>query len=162
MAQWHWGTYKAFCSNYGKHRTKIMPLRCWNEEAIKGMTNRLFEVWDKFVVSLTAEMKHVKKASLQTYGDVIKVASSTAETKSPANNDIVLVMGTFASNLIHRKHLLEYSIDDAMDSFVSDLRSLGADTLSPAKTAFIGKLMNDTYHAANMECGKLLPDSSST
>jgi uncharacterized protein (DUF2252 family) len=45
-------------------------------------------------------------------------------------------------------------IDQAMESFVSDLRSLRADTLTGARTAFIGKLMEATYHAANMEHGK--------
>jgi hypothetical protein len=162
IAQFHASTYKAFCSNYGNHHTKAMHSRCWNDEAIEGMADRLHPVLDGFIDSLTAETHGVKIASLQTYADVISVASSTAATTPPANNDIMLVMGTFASNLNHRKHLMEYSIDDAMESFVSNLRSLRADTLSPAKTAFIGKLMADTYHASNMECGKPFPCSSST
>jgi hypothetical protein len=154
IGQWPPISYKVFCSNYGEHCTDGKGPHCWNDEAIQGMKDDLSAIWDSFVVDLIADIQYVSTASLQTYTEVGEIASSTAENGSPSSNDIAVVMRTFASNMQHREELIRCGIYKAMESFVSDLRSLRADTLTGARTAFVGKLMEATYHAANMEHGK--------
>jgi hypothetical protein len=137
-----------------------MGYRCWNEEAIQGMTTDLSTVWDRFAVDLYAELEHVNTTAVQMYAKLLEIAASSALRNSGATDDIGSAMRTLASNLLHREHLMRYSIDLVTETFESNISSLRADTLSSVRTAFIGKLIEGTYHAANMEYGNFALSST--
>jgi hypothetical protein len=159
FTQWHHSSYSAFCSNLGDYWTNAKMGRCWNAEAIHGMAADLSAVWNDFAWNLDEEIQFVKTAAIRTYAK-LKSAALIAADKSGSMDDMTPVMCTFASNISHREHLLRDGIDRAIETFKADLDSLRTDTLSSAKSAFIGRLMENTYHAANMEYGK--PALSST
>ncbi|KAF2026367.1 hypothetical protein EK21DRAFT_115930 [Setomelanomma holmii] len=151
--EWNPSSYKAFCSNYGDYSTPVMGSRCWNEEAIQGMTTDLSAVWDSFAVDLDTGIERVNTAAVHIYAKVFEIAASPAENRSRETDDIGSAMRTLASNLLHREHLTRYGIEKVTETFESNLSSLRSDTLSSVRTALIGKLMEGTYHAANMDYG---------
>jgi hypothetical protein len=158
-SQWHHSSYKAFCSNYGEHSTGKMGYHCWNEEAIESMKGDMSAVWDSFAVDLEAHLERINGV-VQAFGNALSVALSTGANEPDAANNTRSAMRTLAATLRHRKELTLYGIEKASESFHSELSSLHTDTFSSIRTAFIGKLMENTYHAANMEYGKpalLLP-----
>jgi hypothetical protein len=160
ITQWHQSSYKAFCSNYGAHWTKAEGFHCWNEEAIQGMTMDLSGVWDSFAVDLYAEIERINTTAVQVYAKILKTATSPALHNPRATDGIGSAMRTLASNLLHRDHLTRYGIDQVTEAFESNLSSLRADTLSSVRTAFIGKLNEETYHAANMDYGRFALDAT--
>jgi hypothetical protein len=153
IMQWHHSSYAAFCSKLGEHSTDARKDLCWNAEAIEHMATDLPTVWSSFVLDLDTEIQRINTAAIETYARIGSAASAAAD-RSRLRNDTRPAMRTFASNVSHRKHLMRGDISQAMETFEADLESLRIDTLSSAKTAFIGKLLEDTYHAANMEYGK--------
>jgi hypothetical protein len=153
--QWHHMSYKAFCSNYGDHSTASIGHRCWNQEAMEGMKDDLSSIWVIFANGLEVKLDQVNSSVDQAFGNVLKVAMSTVANESRATNDTRSAMRTVADILRHRKDLTFYGIEKAIDGFHSELSSLQTDTLSSIRTAFIGRLVENTYHAANMEYGKL-------
>jgi hypothetical protein len=160
FAQWHHATYKSFCSNYGDHSTPARGYRCWNEEAIQTMTEDLSTVWDSFAIDLDVEIEHINTATNQIFARIIRLASSARGNEPRAPNNNGSAMRTFVSNLIHREHLTRYGVDRANETFESKLSSLRTDAFSSVRTAFIGGLMESTYHAANMEFGKFITINS--
>jgi hypothetical protein len=127
---------------------------CWNEKAILGMTGDLSAIWNGFASDLDDEIQRVNTATSQAFDKVLRIAASTRANKSEATNETRSAMRTFASNLVHRNHLTRYGVEKATETFESKLSSLRADALSSVRTAFIGQIMEATYHAANMEYGK--------
>jgi hypothetical protein len=118
------------------------------------MTSDLSAVWDSFATDLDVEIKRINTATSQTFTEVHRIASSARQNVSRATNNTGSAMRTFASNLMHREHLTRSGVQLATETFESKLSSLRADALSSVRSAFIGRLMEDTYHAANMEYGK--------
>jgi hypothetical protein len=153
MTQWHHSTYKSFCSNYGDHCTPAAGSHCWNDEAVQGMKTDLSAVWNSFAGDLNIEIDRVTTATSRAFDKVLKIAASARANESRAANNAGSDMRTFASNLLHREHLTRYGIEKATETFEASLSSLHADALSSVRTAFIGQLMESTYHAANMEYG---------
>lgn len=124
------------------------------------MTTDLSAVWDSFAVDIDTETESVNTAVVQTYAKVLEIAAPLAENRSIAIDDIGPAMRTFSSNLLHREHLTRYGIEQVLETFVSNHSSLRTDTLSSVRTASIGKLMESTYHAAQMEYGKSAQNSA--
>jgi hypothetical protein len=153
MTQWHHSTYKSFCSNYGDHCTPAAGSHCWNDEAVQGMKTDLSAVWNSFAGDLNIEIDRVTTATSRAFDKVLKIAASARANESRAANNAGSGMRTFASNLLHREHLMRYGIEKATETFEASLSSLHADALSSVRTAFVGQLMEPTYHAANMEYG---------
>jgi hypothetical protein len=153
MTQWHHSTYKSFCSNYGDHYTPTVGSHCWNNEAIQGMETDLSAVWNSFAGDLDIEIDRVTTATSQAFDKVLNVAASARANESRAANNASSSMRTFASNSLHREHLTRYGIEKATEAFASNLSFLRANALSSVRSAFIGQLMEPTYHAANMEYG---------
>lgn len=125
------------------------------------MTKDLTAVWDSFVCELNPEIKRVSTAVLQTYAKICKIAASPAANGSRATEDTGIAMRTFALTLLRRERLICEGIEQAIEAFVSALISLRTDTVTSIKTAFIAKLMKDTYHAANIEHGNPALSSAS-
>ncbi|KAH7084158.1 hypothetical protein FB567DRAFT_528499 [Paraphoma chrysanthemicola] len=150
---WNASSYKAFCSNYGDHWTEAKGYRCWNEEATHDMAIDLTTVWDSFSVELATKIESFNDTTMQIYEKVLEGLSSPAANGSRALQDCGSSIRTLASNLMHREHLTHRGIEEVTEAFDSKLSSLRADTLSSVRTAFIGKHMESTYHAANMEYG---------
>jgi hypothetical protein len=153
MTQWHHSTYKSFCSNYGDHCTPAAGSHCWNDEAVQGMKTDLSAVWNSFAGERNIEIDRVTTATSRAFDKVLKIAASARANESRAANNAGSGMRTFASNLLHREHLTRYGIEKATETFEASLFSLRADALSSVRTAFVGQLMEPTYHAANMEYG---------
>jgi hypothetical protein len=131
-----------------------MGYHCWNEEAMEGMKGDMSAVWDSFAVDLEAHLERINGAVVQAFGNVLRVALSTGANEPGAANNTRSAMRTLAATLHHRKDLTVYGIENASESFHSELSSLHTDAFSSIRTAFIGKLMENTYHEANMEYGK--------
>jgi hypothetical protein len=153
ITQWHHSTYKSFCSNYGNHYTPAAGSHCWNDEAVQGMKTDLSTIWNSFAGDLDTEIDRVTTATSRAFDKVLKIAASARANESRAANNVGSGMRTFAANLLHREHLTRYGIEKATEAFASNLSSLRADALSSVRTAFVGQLMEPTYHAANMEYG---------
>jgi hypothetical protein len=130
--------------------------RCWNKEAIQGMTSDLGAVWDSFTVDLAVEVDRINTVMTETFDKIFRLAESARTNESRATKSISSDIRTFASNLVHREHLTRYGIQQATDAFESNLSRLRSDTLSPVRTAFIGILMESKYYDANKEYGKLI------
>ncbi|RYP50632.1 hypothetical protein DL768_003914 [Monosporascus sp. mg162] len=150
---WSHPSYTAFCSNYGEHSTAKMGYHCWNEEAMEGMKSDMSAVWDSFAVDLEAHLERINGVVIQAFDKVLRVVLSTGTNEPGAANNTRSAMRTLAATLRHRKDLTLYGIEKAGESFHSELSSLRTDAFSSIRTAFIGKLMENTYHAANMEYG---------
>jgi hypothetical protein len=118
------------------------------------MTTDLSAVWDSFASDLHTEIERFNTALFRTYASVLEMAALPAAHRSKANDSTGYAMRTLASNLLHREHLMRFGIKQVTETFESDLSCLGADTLSAVRTSFIGKLMENTYHAANIDYGK--------
>lgn len=131
-----------------------MGYRCWNEEAMQGMQGDMSTVWDSFAVDLEAHLDQINGLVVQAFDNVLRVVLSTGANEPVAANNTRSVMRTLAGTLRHRKDLTLYGIEEAGDSFYSELSSLHTDAFSSIRTAIIGRLMENTYHAANMEYGK--------
>jgi hypothetical protein len=50
-------SYKAFCNNFGEHQTTTAGYHCWNEEAMRGMTEDVAEVWEVFIGNLNTHLE---------------------------------------------------------------------------------------------------------
>ncbi|KAF2688370.1 hypothetical protein K458DRAFT_414140 [Lentithecium fluviatile CBS 122367] len=150
---WHQTTYKAFCSNYGDHSTKEKGYRCWNEEAMGGMKGDMSIVWDSFAVDLDAHLDRINGAVIQAFHNVLEFALSAGAAEPRAALNARSAMHTLADTLRHRQYLTVYGIEKASESFHSELSCLHTNAFSSIRTAFTGRLMHNTYHAANMDYG---------
>lgn len=158
-SQWHHSSYSAFCSNYGEHSTPKKGYHCWNEEAMDGMNGDMSPVWHSFVVNLEAHLERINEAVAQAFSNARRIALSTCENEPGAANNSRSAMRTLAATLHHREDRTLNGIEEENESFHSELSSLHTDAFSSIRTAFIGKLMETTYHAANMDHGKAAPIS---
>lgn len=118
------------------------------------MTADLRIFWDSFTVDIDTEIERVGTVVTQIFIDIIQIAVSVAADMSRANGT-GSAMRTFAANLQHRERLITYGIEQVAESFSSKLVALRADALSYVRTSFIGRLMEGTYHAANIDFGTL-------
>jgi hypothetical protein len=98
--------------------------------------------------------------AVQVYARLLEIATSPTLHNSGATDGIGIAMRTLASNLLHREHLMRYGIDQATETFESNLSSLRGDVLSSVRTAFIGKLTEEAYHAANIDYGNCALNST--
>lgn len=108
--------------------------------------------WASFTVDVNTEIARVSGVVTQTFIDIIKTATSVAAAMSRAD-ETGSAMRTFAVNLQHRERLINYGVEQVTEDFETKLSSLRDDALSFVRTSFIGRLMKNTYHAANMEHG---------
>lgn len=154
MSQWHSSSYKAFCSNYGEWRTDSVGSRCWNQEALKGMNDDMPCFWESFLFDLKAQFERFSGIVVANFDPAVNTALATGEDESDAA-DRPSATQTLAGILRHRKVLTLRAFEDANEVFDRELSFLRSDIFSSIRTAYIGKLMEDTYHAAIMECGKL-------
>jgi hypothetical protein len=140
---------------YGQtHSTPTVKVCCWNEQAIEGMNADLVDVWDSFVDALIIEIEGVDTVTSETFDIVREIASCIQKNESRGAKDTRAAVRTFASNLDRREHITQDAIVRATETFKDKLSSLRIDALSSVKTAFIGRLMENTYHAAIKDSGK--------
>lgn len=126
---------------------------------MESMQNDMTTVWDSFTVEVNAHIERVDGAVTRAFDRVIRTALSTGDVNAEARagNDTLSAMRTLGATLGHRKDLVLYEIEKASEKFETDLSSLHTDAFSSIRTAFIGKLLEATYHAANMDYGKSTP-----
>ncbi|KAF2278876.1 uncharacterized protein EI97DRAFT_372095 [Westerdykella ornata] len=144
---WHWAAYSAFCGHRGNYYTASVGRHSWNGEAMKSMKDDMSTDWDNFKSNVEAQVKAIEKAVAEAFDNSFKIARDAADSLS--------AMETFADTLRHRKFLIRHGIKRAYEKeFQEELSSLDTDAFSPCETAFIGQLMEDTYHKAALESGK--------
>jgi hypothetical protein len=125
---------------------------------MEDMRGDMSAVWDSFKVDLEAHLQRFDGAVVSAFDNVVRVALTTDANVPGATNDTA--MRTLAATLGHRKDLILYHIEKANESFDSELSSLHTNAFSSIRTAFIGRLLESTYHAANMDYGKTAPTLS--
>ncbi|KAI0616311.1 hypothetical protein TUN199_11698, partial [Pyrenophora tritici-repentis] len=175
---WYHSSYKAFCSNYGDYSTGAIGYRCWNEEAIHHMKTDMVNVWTNLALDLEVRVQDLLGAIADAFENVLGIVSSQDEADSNVTSEMStsksswldsyrlqitdhslgratvhepLYLQTLFETLNHRKDLALYGTEDAIEEFHDKLLELKTDALAPVQTAFIGRYMQDTYHAANME-----------
>lgn len=121
---------------------------------MESMTADMSDVWNSFVIDLEAQLERLDGAIIQSFDDVFDIALAAGTREPGAANNSRPAMQTFAANMRHRKDLTLYGIEQAVDSFHSNLTTLNSNAFSSVRTAFIGRLMERTYHAANIEYGE--------
>ncbi|KAH6642927.1 hypothetical protein C7974DRAFT_301862 [Boeremia exigua] len=144
---WHHSSFRAFCSNYGDHCTPTIGRRCWNKEAMAQMKSDMIDIWSDFAADNDDHLQDSLDKLGEDFEDVVSVDRSELGIKSRS------VARVLHGILDHRKDLVLYGIEDAIEEYRRGLRYLETDALAPVRTSFMGKLMEDTYHAANMEYG---------
>ncbi|KAJ4363420.1 hypothetical protein N0V83_009713 [Neocucurbitaria cava] len=123
------------------------------------MKDDMSTVWDSFEHDLQAHLDQLKQLVLEAFTKVLTIALATAgdanaPTASTDNTTQRSAMRILAATLLHRADIVLHGLEKAQDTFFSSsLSSLHTDIFSSVRTAFIGKLMETTYHAANMEYG---------
>jgi hypothetical protein len=149
MSQWNHASYKAFCSNYGDYKTRAVGKRCWNKEAITAMRTDMQPVWDKFTVDVVeTQLADLSATIAQVFAAILTIASPPdAELHFRSS------MRTLTTVTVHRRGLVVSGIEQALETLHSALSSLSTNAFSRLRTAYIGKLMEETYHAAAMEYG---------
>jgi hypothetical protein len=118
------------------------------------MQTDLSTVWDSFQVYLDAELERTNTSVAHTFTKISKLASDVSRKEPTRSENARSAMWTLAGNLLHRKNVILYGLEQASEHIEAKLSTLRADALSSVRTAFIGTLMEDTYRAANMEYGK--------
>jgi len=121
---------------------------------MESMTDDMSAIWDSFEVDIEAHLERINDAVVQAFGNALTAASSIGANEPGAANNTRSAMRTLAATLCHRKDLTLNGIEKACESFNSGLSSFHTDAFSSIRTAFIGKLMESTYRAANIEYGK--------
>jgi hypothetical protein len=120
------------------------------------MKNDMTNVWTNVTVGLETHLERLVEAIDDAFENVLPIVMSQDAAKSDVANIPRSVAQTFVDILHHRKDLALHGTEDAMEEFRHELLTLGTDALAPVLTSFIGRYMQDTYHAANMEYGKLI------
>jgi hypothetical protein len=114
----------------------------------------MLAVWDSFVVGLQAQLEVPEAAVIQTFDKLLSITSPKATRWRDTPRNVQSTMQTLTGILHHRKDLVILGIEQAIENFHSDMIYLRSDIFTPVRTSIIGKLMQDTYHAANMESGE--------
>jgi hypothetical protein len=120
------------------------------------MKNDMANVWANLALDLEVRVQDLLSAIADAFENVLGIVSSQDEADSNVTNIPRPVVQTLFETLNHRKALALYGTEDAIEEFRDKLLALETDALAPVLTAFIGRYMQDTYHAANMEYGKLV------
>ncbi len=115
---------------------------------MEAMNSDMIEVWDSFVVDLDVHLDCLNASVNQAFDNSLGIACSNEA------NSTRLTLQTLAATLHHRKELALDAIDTARESFHHDIATFHTDAFSSIRTAFIGKLLESTYHAANMKYGE--------
>lgn len=122
------------------------------------MKNDMFAIWTDFADDLETKLEMTNRSVDRAFSKAVETALSTYANNLAAESTRN-AMRTITGILRHRKDLAVHGIEQAIDNFFSDLSTLHTNMFSFIRTAFIGRLMENTYHAASMEYGKspLLP-----
>lgn len=152
--KWSPSSYKAFCYNYGDHVTKGQGYHCWNQEAMAHIGRDMSEVWTDLQECFETCVHTAAKEIRKVYDAAIEKSKTGAQTQASTENDTYATCASLVLSLGHRRNLTTAGTEDAIDLFRVEFSNLQVDALAPLRTAFIGSLMEDAYHAANLEFGK--------
>ncbi|KAJ4302860.1 hypothetical protein N0V90_001751 [Kalmusia sp. IMI 367209] len=114
------------------------------------MVEDLSEIWKVLPNRLNNRIAVVEGWVGLRLQDVALLAKSRAQGGNGTHSALQVLTAT----LPHRKDLVLYGIEGAIEDFRAGLSTLQTDALSFLQTAFIGQLMESTYRAASMETGR--------
>ncbi|OHW99019.1 hypothetical protein CSPAE12_02220 [Colletotrichum incanum] len=143
---WHPMSYSAFCRNYGSHYTKLIKQRDWNEEIIHEVVKDLAPQWDR-LCSFTSDMREGINALIENTVDRALELLETELEAFPRASEVL----TQALNC--RSKVVFSETETFFDKFDTSLGTLRIDSLSGIRTSLIGRAMEDSYRACNMEYG---------
>ncbi|KAF2240355.1 hypothetical protein BU26DRAFT_442855 [Trematosphaeria pertusa] len=157
-SKWHETSFAAFCRHWGHYATNAVDYCYWNEEAMREMADDMSIIWSALVTDINNRLDLLKDwiaLKLQAVTTLVVSADCdlTDEITAGARNKTYSALHTLTATLRHRQDLMLYGIEDAIEDFRTQLSNLRTDALAPIRSAFIGKLMDDTYQAAQMEHG---------
>lgn len=115
------------------------------------------EVWTDLAEDLESSFQLVLNAVAFGFESVLCIAMPEGTTGSDVARVPRSVVRTLVDVLHHRKDLVVYGTEEAFEEFCSNLLTLRTNALAHVRTAFLGRYMEDAYHAANMEYGKFKP-----
>jgi hypothetical protein len=121
-----------------------------------GMNGDMSDVWESLARDLRIYLEDVNNPVIEAFDNAFEIAMSTGVDEPSAANNRRSGMRALAATLVARKDLMVHGIENSTESFESELSSLKTNALSSIRTAFLGRLMETTYHGANMEYGKCL------
>ncbi|PVH91907.1 hypothetical protein DM02DRAFT_544867, partial [Periconia macrospinosa] len=153
LSKYDHSTYKAFCSNYGAHQTASKPYTCWNEEAMKGMVAEMMPKWNDFASNNDSALAQTQRSVRSSFTTAVDIALGKVHTNH--SREMQSTFLPLVEILRKRQRLSVHGVEYAIDEFINtSLERLRTDALSSVRTAYIGKLMERTYHAANLDYGR--------
>ncbi|CAI6339181.1 unnamed protein product [Periconia digitata] len=145
--KWYASSYKAFCLNFGEHSTKTVRRCSWNELAMSTMFKDMKYIWALFTSSLT-DCYNDTRVFIEDSFLELEMDLSRARGK-PIFHELLV------STLRFRKSAFLRAIENIVKDFSDgSFLTLQNECLSPLRTAFLGQVMEVTYHEANMEYGR--------
>lgn len=121
------------------------------------MQGLMKNAWSQFAVDGESHLQLVLEAVEYAFESVLRLSVPGIRVGSGVENTSPSVLRPLNEMLSYRKDLALHAIEDAIDEFRQKLFFVKMNALAPVRTAFIGRLMEDTYHAANLEYGKSTP-----
>lgn len=131
-----------------------MQSRCWNAEVMQSVDADMSALWTSFPAELMTQLESVKTFVETTCGNLRTTALSGFTSRRGSGDDSSRAMRTLAATVQHQLLSLLFDLDNLFENFFNGLDALRTDSLSSIRTAFLGQLMEDSYHEANMEHGK--------
>jgi hypothetical protein len=157
LGKWSPSSYKAFCSHYGEHVTDGQGYHCWNKEAMMAHIEKdMSEVWTDLQVYFESRVQTAAEAITEVYDTAIDKSRHSPQNRADTEINTEPTSTSLIQMLRHRRNLTTADTEDAIELFRVEFSNLQVDALAPLRTAFIGNLMEDAYHAANLEFGEFL------
>jgi hypothetical protein len=121
---------------------------------MEAMNVTMTPIWPEFKSQLQAQLKQINDLVKQVFDHVLQIASNATKCATVVDRALRSKMEKFFVNLRHRQDLTLDEIDEAIEEFGRALTDFHFDAFNPKQIAIIGTLVEDAYHAANLEGGK--------
>ena len=112
------------------------------------------DVWTDLQAYFETCVQTAAEAIREVYDAAIDELRTKGRTGASTENGIYPTNTSLVHSLRHRRNLTTADTEDAIDLFRVEFSNLQVDALAPLRTAFIGNLMEDAYHTANLDFGE--------
>lgn len=114
------------------------------------------EAWTDLQVYFESRVQTAAEAIMEVYDTAIDKSRHSPQNRADTEINTEPTSTSLIQMLRHRRNLTTADTEDAIELFRVECSNLQVDALAPLRTAFIGNLMEDAYHAANLEFGEFL------
>lgn len=144
---WHAASYKACCARLGVYGSEAVGgNHNWNERAIQQMVRDLAIPWQELRSMLESSLER----DIKFIRDLMDSNMDYAENQLQHSLELADTLGR---TMRSRQHLLLADIEKASEDFEDGLDVLRTDAFSSLRTAFIGRLMEESYSRCNRDSG---------